>query len=284
MEGQTFLVSDETKNSYGFRVSTAGIDTTQFERNPIMLFMHERKNNVIGKWDNLKKDSDKMYASAIFDTNDPLGKLIADKVKNGFIKSASLGLEILEQKGDLVTKSRLHEISIVDIGSNKNALKLKLYNKKEIKKLYFNLNRDSMSLLESLIALLGLQTDASEEDILKKVEELTIQEQSQLDNQKEEKQKMLNLAVAEGRITADMLPQFGKLLDLDFTGTTQLLSKMRKKVNLADYVQNLGGAKNNPSGKSKSTWNLEDYRKFAPYELERDPVLYQRLLEEILNH
>lgn len=32
MEKQTFLVSDEGENSYGFKVLTEGIDTTQFEK------------------------------------------------------------------------------------------------------------------------------------------------------------------------------------------------------------------------------------------------------------
>ena len=284
MEKQTFLVSDETKNSYGFIVLTSGIDTEQFEKNPIMLFMHDRKSSVIGKWENLKKDGDKLYADAIFDTNDPQGKLIADKVKNGFIKSASLGIEILEQKGDLITKSILHEISIVDIGSNKNALKL--YNKKEIKQLFFNLNEKNMSLLESLIALLGLETSASEDDVLKKIEELTKKEQKQLDDQKKVKQETLNLAVASGKITANMLPHFGKMLDLDFEGTKNVLNQMPGKIDLFSMIKNPKNQENkeNKSGKSKSLWNLEDYRRFAPHELEKDPLLYQTLLNQNYNH
>ena len=284
MKEQTFLVSDETKNSYGFRVFTSGIDTEQFERNPIMLFMHDRKRNVIGRWENLKKNGDKLYADAIFDTNDPQGKLIADKVENGFIKSASLGIEVLEQQGDLITKSKLHEISIVDIGSNKNALKL--YNEKEIKQLFFNLNNENMSLLESLIALLSLETNATEEDVLKKVEELTEKEKKQLEGQKTVKQETLNLAVSDGKITADMLPQFSKMLDLDFEGTKKLLNQIPKKVNFFSMIKNpkITDRKENKSGKAKSHWNLEDYRRFAPNELERDPELYKSLLDQNYNH
>ncbi len=33
----TFVLSDESRNSYGFVVLTDGIDTTAFERNPVML-------------------------------------------------------------------------------------------------------------------------------------------------------------------------------------------------------------------------------------------------------
>lgn len=284
MKQQTFLVSDETKNSHGFRVLTSGIDTEQFERNPIMLFMHDRKRNVIGRWENLKKNGDKLFADAIFDTNDPQGKLIADKVKNGFIKSASLGIEVLEQKEDLITKSKLHEISIVDIGSNKNALKL--YNEKEIKQLFFNLNNENMSLLESLIAILSLETNATEEDVLKKVAELIEKEKKQLEGQKTVKQETLNLAVSNGQITADMLPQFSKMLDLDFEGTQKLLNQIPKKRNFFSMIKNPKSTdgKENKSGKAKSHWNLEDYRRFAPNELERDPELYKTLLDQNYNH
>lgn len=50
----TFVVSDESPNSYGFVVLTEGIDTAQFERNPVMLYMHER-SRVVGRWENIRK-------------------------------------------------------------------------------------------------------------------------------------------------------------------------------------------------------------------------------------
>ena len=36
----------------------------------------------------------------------------------------------------------------------------------------------------------------------------------------------------------------------------------------------------NRSGKSKIDWGLEEYQKFAPDELEKDPILYKRLVDE----
>ena len=36
------IISNSSLNSYGFRVLTEGIDTAQFERNPILLWMHNR--------------------------------------------------------------------------------------------------------------------------------------------------------------------------------------------------------------------------------------------------
>ena len=48
MEKNTFVISDESVNSYGYIVKTDGIDITAFERNPVMLYMHERKT-VVGR-------------------------------------------------------------------------------------------------------------------------------------------------------------------------------------------------------------------------------------------
>ena len=69
----TFVLSDETVNSYGFVVLTEGIDTTAFERNPVMLYMHNRDGNVIGRWDNIRKEGKRLLADAVFDESTELG-------------------------------------------------------------------------------------------------------------------------------------------------------------------------------------------------------------------
>ena len=127
MNENTFVVSDESINSYGYIVITEGIDTTAFERNPIMLYMHERKT-VVGRWENIRKDGKKLLADAVFDESTELGRTVKTQVENGFLRSASIGVDIIETKEidgvNIVTKSVLYEISIVDIPANKNALKL----------------------------------------------------------------------------------------------------------------------------------------------------------------
>ena len=47
------------------------------------------------------------------------------------------------------------------------------------------------------------------------------------------------------------------------------------------FSGNLG---NNPTSKPKSQWNLEDYRLHAPQELESNPTLYTRLVNETYNN
>ena len=71
MSKNSFIVSDETKNCFGMIVKTDGINTESFIKNPVMLYMHERKT-VVGRWENLRKDGSKLIADAVFDA-DSLG-------------------------------------------------------------------------------------------------------------------------------------------------------------------------------------------------------------------
>jgi len=40
--GNRVRLTNDTLNSYGYRVLTDGVDITQYERNPILLYMHNR--------------------------------------------------------------------------------------------------------------------------------------------------------------------------------------------------------------------------------------------------
>lgn len=141
---KTFVLSDESINSFGFWVKTSGIDLRQFKKNPIMLWNHNRPSEwrgsvdeilPIGKWENIRIDGDKLLADAVFDQNDEFAKKIESKVENGILNMCSMGIrkvtesdaqEFLKpgQTYATVTKCKLREVSICDIGSNDNALVL----------------------------------------------------------------------------------------------------------------------------------------------------------------
>lgn len=146
-----FVVSDENViNSYGFRVLTTGIETKQFKKNPIVLWMHRRpslwgENNnkdgdhfPIGLAYNLRRDPEndgRLLADIEFDQNDEFAKKIEQKVESGHLRMCSPGLEPITVSDDpkyllsgqtrrSLIKCTLVEISIADIGSNPNSLKL----------------------------------------------------------------------------------------------------------------------------------------------------------------
>ena len=135
-------VSDQSLNVYGFRVLTSGIDTTDFLKNPIMLWNHNRgwrgvEDEVlpIGVWKDLKIEGEEISAMPEIDTDDEFASRISKKFDKGHLRAASIGIQILEwsdeptmlvpgQTRPTVTKCKLREISIVDIPANKNAVVL----------------------------------------------------------------------------------------------------------------------------------------------------------------
>lgn len=133
------IISTEAVNSYGSRVLTSGIDLSQYERNPVLLWMHRRSWEPdampIGRIENLRVEGDKLIGTPVFDQADEFAKKIESKWENGFLRMASAALEPTETTADpslilpgqtreTVVKSKLIEVSIVDIGGNDEALQL----------------------------------------------------------------------------------------------------------------------------------------------------------------
>lgn len=143
-----FVFNDETvENTYGFSISTDGIDLTRFEKNPVMLSDHWNSNwNVIGKWSDLIKEGATLSGLPDFDTEDKDTAIIAGKVDRGYINACSMGIifdreNLIVVAGKVIlTKCELLEVSIVPVPSNANAVRLlnadgKVLDEKEIKEL-----------------------------------------------------------------------------------------------------------------------------------------------------
>ena len=133
------IISTEAVNSYGTRVLTGGIDLEQYRRNPVLLWMHRRawegESMPIGKIENLRVEDGKLIGRPVFDQTDEFAKRIERKWEQGYLRMASAALEPLEVDADpglalagqtraTVTRSKLIEVSIVDIGGNDEALQL----------------------------------------------------------------------------------------------------------------------------------------------------------------
>lgn len=151
-----FKLSDSSVNDYGTRVLTDGISIDRFKLNPIMLWMHRRDDGgffdnpaplPIGRWENISKEGDDLFAEAVFDENDEFSMQIKDKIDQKIINAASPGFVIIDLSEDpavmlpgqtraTISKSELVEASIVDIPGNKNSVRL--YNKGTILKLSLN--------------------------------------------------------------------------------------------------------------------------------------------------
>lgn len=131
------LLTDDSLNSYGFRVLSSGAKLDRFLKNPVMLDTHSTWNleDVIGKWKDIRRDENGLSAEPDFDMGDERAAALGGKYERGFLQAASIGFRILGTSEDpedmlegqtlpTVTKWELLEASLVPIGANGNAVRL----------------------------------------------------------------------------------------------------------------------------------------------------------------
>jgi len=202
-----FVLIDETIVDRGFWVLVSGIALERFKKNPVMYWMHQRPSRwdskdeqmlPIGRWEDIKVETingnKSITAVPVFDEKDDFAVKIKNKVEGNFIRMASPGLvpiTVSDEKRYLkpgqtratLVKSEMIEASIVDIGSNANAVRLYADNGKVI-----DLSNESSTTIiptlnsktdMKLLALkLGLKEDATEAEILAKISELQASEKA----------------------------------------------------------------------------------------------------------
>jgi len=248
------VISTSGVNCYGGRVLTSGGDLTQYMRNPVLYYNHERYNRPIGTVENIRIDGDRIIGTPNFDRIGELSKEIADKWEAGTLKMASAGLDIVEQSDAkellqpgqtrmTVTKWKLVEVSIVDIGGNDDAIRL--YNNGKLLELGvgcdnvllpLNLNQTEQKTInhqkteqkmETVLLKLGLPKTATEAEVLQAVEALQSQNVS-LKKEKEDIQlrnigELVDRYIADGKVTADKKEHFvnlGKVAGYDSLNIT----------------------------------------------------------------
>lgn len=193
-----FKISTEAPNNKGFRVRTSGIDIGPYALNPLMLWMHQRPKGEsreeilpLGNFLDVEIENGEVYGVPAFDMTDTFAVSIYNKVENGTIRMASAGLLPIDWERDVegnlwLSKSQLVETTICDIGSNPEALAVKLYDENDeainLSADYFQqLNlatktKSDMKLIElkaeELFPLLGLADTAKADEAFKKIGEL----------------------------------------------------------------------------------------------------------------
>jgi hypothetical protein len=230
--------------------------------------MHER-GKVLGRWENLRKEGGKWYADPVFDTEDKgLGEEIGGKVERGFINAASLGIVIQDcQYNDAlncydVTKWALQEISIVDIGSNQNALRLYAElggepidhlqlsaHLEQFKPTPTNestpTNQLPMALeLKTLAVAMGLPETATEQDVLalaasrtSEATELTNLRLQLATQRTTEATSLIDQAIEDKKIPATTKDTYLKLFAADHEAAKGVLASLTKPTNLTDFTK-----------------------------------------------
>ncbi len=133
--GKRVRLTNDTLNSYGYRVLTSGVDVSQYERNPLLLYMHER-GKVIGYMKDIRVEDGEITGEPCFDEATELSRQCKKQWEFGSLRMVSIGFDVLEtskeaehlvegQTRPTVTKSRIYEVSVVDIGANDDAIVLR---------------------------------------------------------------------------------------------------------------------------------------------------------------
>lgn len=300
----TFVVSDESINSYGFIVETDGIDLSQFLRNPVMLFDHDPAK-LIGTWKNVRKENKQLLAEPNFDMDDPEAVKLAKKVEKGILKGASVGLIALEfnrkeiDDKSIITLSKciLKEISLTALPSNQNALRLYdadgvLLSTNDIKLALdrkFNLNLDIMK--QPLIALLGLQSDASEShviDAVKSMHQELVQlrvriqdyEKKEMEQRKSEIKNLIDLAIQNGKLKEEQRAELQTMAEKDFESFKKFIEKLSMS-KPTEHIQ----PQSTKQLSEREQWTFNDWRKKDPKGLlelkESEPEKYAEILKRV---
>lgn len=168
-----FLLSDESLNSHGFVVLTSGINLDRFKANPVMFLNHDRNKGVVGKWENIRVDENKLFGTPVFDMEHEPGKTAGEQVEKGFLNGASIGIDHIrfsEINGmRTVVSCDLYEVSVCDIPSNQNALQLYYEGEpvtlSEMKELSLNKKNMETTNLQRIAFALSMPETATVEDI-----------------------------------------------------------------------------------------------------------------------
>lgn len=324
MANNKFTVSDETLNSYGSVILTSGINIARFQRNPIMLYMHDRDKGVIGRWDNITKEGDKLTAEAVFDDASELGAKVKHQVESGFLHSASIGVENCKCETingvQTIVECDLIEISIVDVPANENAVKLFKQGWKPVQTLFELKNSDTETESEEkglrtrIIDVLGLPETITDKDIVEHIKAL-LNEPSNVEREVDEaissgilsaSDRKSFTAMAKGNIKAfrgycksrreALKAEIERLLDKNINKVMPMERSTFRHIGERLGIETLQSVLDTMHGPAKlseivnlrkddkSRWTLEMFRKYAPDELRDNPTLYKRLVEQERGH
>ena len=293
-------ISNESLNSYGTRVLTSGMNVEQY--NPVLLYMHER-GQVIGYVKDLKVEGDEVTGELMFDEATELSQRCKKQWEFGSLKMVSAGIDILELSEDpkhlvqgqtrpTISKSKLFEVSLVDIGANDDAIVLQKDGKRielgkdggvELPLLHSNNNKNQKPKQmdqEKLALQLGLPKDADEATINAKLAKLQA-DGAEAETLRQERdtlraariETLVNAAIAEKKIGEDKKQQFldlGKKIGAD--ELKQTFDAMSPQVKLSNIVTG-GGAPSGGEYKKLSDVPSDELSKMR----EQNPAQYKKL-------
>ena len=183
---KTFIISDESVNSQGFKVITNGIQLDNARLNCPCFYDHKTWEVPLGHWENLRVENNKLVADLIINGDNDREKMYIKKIENNDIKGCSIGADALTWNEDplqlsqgqtrpTLEKSELFEISITPLPGNQSALALK-FDGSLIKLTADNSNKIPLlkpeQNMKQIALKLGLTESATEQEMIQAVAKL----------------------------------------------------------------------------------------------------------------
>lgn len=276
MTAFTFVLHDESVNTYGFRMLTSGANLEEFRKNPVLFLNHKDWELPIGRWENIRIEGTRILADAVFDENDEEAIKVMKKVETDFVRMASVGawppeevsdapeLKLPGQTMPTVTRWTVREASVVTIGANHNALvmydrqtgkQIDLTDATSVVRLMdINIHSNTENMNENLKGVLKLQDSATEADIVGAVktlianndrlseenrvlkEEKAEQERIRMEAQRAEGVALVDAAVKDGRIDAAGRNAYLALFDKDFESAKVVLAAIPHRQSVVSQI------------------------------------------------
>ncbi len=304
-------LSTESPNDRSMIVLTRGIEYTDYQANPVLLYMHKR-GNVIGNVFDIAIETDqngkeKLVGYLVFGTTKEC-KEYETLFATGVLRAVSIGIAVLESYQSngftMVMRSRIAEVSVVDIPANSECLKEEQFVSGDFVALFTSLTQPTVLQMKTLLIALGLPDTANEQEALQAIDKLKTQvnalqtqtsaavdavklqaelqaKTNELRAKTDELNKfkaehLVELALANGKILPTEKEQFTKLATVDFATTQTLLNNRPAYVPITEQIRgtNLAGANAKPY-----TW--DELHRESPKQLEKlknqNPALYASL-------
>lgn len=316
---KTFIVSDESVNSYGFWVRTMGIHLEKAKQNCPAFFNHETWKVPLGHWENLRVDENsRLLADLVIEGTSDEEKMYIRKIDNGDIRGASIGVDVIALNDDVLQlkpgqtrpalqESELFEISVTPLPGNSNALALR-YKGKLVTLTNGQIN-DSIPIpllnkesdMKSIALKLGLSETATETQILEAISKLQLtangseemrlhietQAVEQLDTE-EKKQLFTELTKSNFKAALSFLKLNKTPAEPPPAGAGAEAAKIKKDVRVSELVQKGKQQLTKEPGNTEESKETFDYlQKHNTVELGRirrhEPEKYQQLVADYAN-
>lgn len=184
---KTFVLSDESINTYGFWIPVSGIDLSGVQKNCPLYYEHRTWELPCGHVENIRLKDKQVLGDIVIEGGNDIEKEYIRKIENGDIKGCSFGFDPIEWSEDpemlkqgqtraTLSKCCPYELSLAPLPGNKNALALRNQNDmitlSADKKYDFIPDLNTPINMKKVAILLGMAETATEDQICEGIKAL----------------------------------------------------------------------------------------------------------------